>query len=100
MVYVPCRDGLTAVQVQPDGFSVVWQGPRFSAGSPVLSDDAVWTLDDTTASLYALDQHTGTLLFQESSGQVTNLPHFLSPSAAAGRIFHSSGNLVVAFGSS
>jgi outer membrane protein assembly factor BamB len=98
VVYVPCRDGLKAVQVRSAGFSVVWQGPQFSAGAPLVTDDAVWTLDDQTTSLYALDLRTGNVLFREAAGQATNPPHFLSPSAAAGRVFHSRGNVVVAFG--
>jgi outer membrane protein assembly factor BamB len=100
MVYIPCRDGLKAVQVQASGFSVVWQGPQFSAGAPLVTDDAVWTLNDETTSLYALDLRTGNVLYREPAGQATNPPHFLSPSAASGRIFHSRGNVVVAFGAS
>ncbi len=98
MIYVPCRDGVTAVKVQDAGFTVVWHGPPFRAGSPVLTDDAVWTMDDDTTSLYALDPRSGAVLFREAAGQATDPPHFLSPSAAEGRIFHSRGNVVVAFG--
>jgi outer membrane protein assembly factor BamB len=99
MVYIPCRDGLKGVQVQAARFAVVWQGPQFSAGAPLVTDDAVWTLNDDTTSLYALDLRTGNVLYREPAGQATNPPHFLSPSAAGGRIFHSRGNVIVAFAS-
>jgi outer membrane protein assembly factor BamB len=98
MVYVPCRDGLSTVQVSGSSFSVVWRGPQFNAGAPLVTNDAVWTLDDATTALYALDPQTGNVLFREPPPQATNPPHFLSPSAAGGRIFHSRGNVIVAFG--
>jgi outer membrane protein assembly factor BamB len=98
VAYVPCRDGLVAVQVEGIRFSVAWRGPRFSAGAPMLTDDAVWTIDDATTSLYALSRSDGSVLFREPAGQATNPPHFLAPSAADGRIFHSVGSAVVAFG--
>jgi outer membrane protein assembly factor BamB len=98
IVYVACRDGLVAVQAQEARFSVLWHGPQFSAGAPTITDDAVWTLDDGTTSLYALSPQDGMVLFREQAGQATNPPHFLTPSAAGGRIFHSRGNVIVAFG--
>jgi hypothetical protein len=97
MVYAACQDGLYAIQVQKDGFAVIWQGPKFSAGAPILTEDAVWTIDDGTASLYALSRQDGSVLFRAPAGQGTNPPHFLSPSAAGGRVFHSRGSTVVAY---
>jgi outer membrane protein assembly factor BamB len=97
VAYVACHDGLVAVQVQPTSFLVVWRGPQFSAGAPLITDDAVWTLDDATTSLYAMSRQDGSVLYREPAGQATNPPHFLAPSAAGGRIYHSVGNGVMAF---
>jgi outer membrane protein assembly factor BamB len=100
MVYVACRDGLYAVRVQAQAFNVVWRGPQFSAGAPLITDDAVWTLDDGTSSLYALNPQDGNVVFRAPAGQGSNPPHFLTPSAAGGRIFHSRGKTVAAYGAS
>jgi streptogramin lyase len=98
MVYVACRDGLYAVRVQGQAFSVVWRGPQFNAGAPLITDDAIWTLDDGSTSLYALNPQTGNVLFRAPAGQGSNPPHFLTPSAAHGRIFHSRGRTIAAYG--
>jgi polyvinyl alcohol dehydrogenase (cytochrome) len=98
MVYVACRDGLYAVRVQGQAFSVVWRGPQFNAGAPLITDDAIWTLDDGSTSLYALNPQTGSVLFRAPAGQGSNPPHFLTPSAAHGRIFHSRGRTIAAYG--
>ena len=98
MAYVACRDGLYAVRVQAQAFNVMWRGPQFSAGAPVITDDAVWTLDDGTSSLYAFNPQDGSVLFRAPAGQASNPPHFLSPAAAGGRIFQSRGRTIAAYG--
>jgi membrane-associated phospholipid phosphatase/outer membrane protein assembly factor BamB len=97
-VYHACRDGLYAVQVQDRAFSVLWHGPQFNAGAPTITEGSVWTVDDGTASLYALNQQNGSIVFRAPAGQSTNPPHFLTPSAARGRVFHSRGQVIVAYG--
>jgi outer membrane protein assembly factor BamB len=100
--YYPCRDGLAAVQVQADGqsFSVPWHGPRFTAGPPLITDSAVWTLDTGSATLYGLSRQDGSVLFTSPVSSGNKPPPFIGPSAAGGRIFHSLGMQIVAFGSS
>lgn len=100
IAYVACRDGLFAVNVQDRAFSVLWRGPQFNAGAPTVTDAAVWTVDDGAANLYALDRHTGSVLFRAAGGQPSNPPHFLSSSASSGRIFHARGRTIVAYGTS
>lgn len=111
--YIPCRDGLVAVQVQNSSFSVLWHGPQFNAGPTTITDDAIWTLDGNTTAMYALNPEDGSVLFQEPASQAPNIvqralqrvlrqspteiPHFLSPSAAGGRLFHSRGKTIVVF---
>jgi outer membrane protein assembly factor BamB len=98
MVYIACRDGLAAVRVQNRAFSVIWHGPQFNSGAPTVTENAIWTIDDGTTSLYALNPQTGDVLFRAPAGQPTSPPHFLTPAAAGGRIFHSRGRTIVAYG--
>src|SRR5436305_809666 len=52
VVFVPCTDGLVAVRTDPaPSFSVVWRGPRGSAGPPVIAGDAVWWLSTESGEL-------------------------------------------------
>src|SRR5205085_10914205 len=101
LIYMPCRDGLAAVQVDSSGqsFSVAWHGPRFNAGPPVVTDSAVWTIDTGSVVLYGLSRQDGSVLFQSPTAPVSNPPHFLTPAASGGRLFHSRGRSIVAFGS-
>jgi outer membrane protein assembly factor BamB len=100
LVYLSCRDGLVAVRVQPDGssFTVAWRGPTFNAGAPTITDGAIWTIDGSNARLYGLDAADGHSVFQAPGASSGNLPHFLAPSAAGGRIFQSRGRSIAAFG--
>jgi outer membrane protein assembly factor BamB len=98
VAYMPCRDGLAAIQVQPSSFSVAWHGPRFNAGAPVITDTAIWTLDDGSVTLYALNPQDGSTLWQAPTAPVSNPPHFLTPAAADGRLYYSRGTTIVAVG--
>ena len=64
IAYIGCRDGLIAVQINDRSFSLLWRGPQFNAGAPTLTDNAVWTVDDGSTSIYALDRTTGRVLFR------------------------------------
>jgi outer membrane protein assembly factor BamB len=100
VVYVACRDGLVAVRVSNQRFEVAWRGPAFNAGAPAITDAAIWTIDDGAARLYALDPATGQTVFQAPVGGSSGggLPHFLAPAVSGGRVFHSRGRTIVAFG--
>jgi outer membrane protein assembly factor BamB len=75
--YLPCRGGVKAVTVNAKGVTVLWQADPQSAGdSPVVGGGAVWSLDDGSGILYALDQRTGKQIAQV---QVGKSPHFASP---------------------
>lgn len=59
-VYVPCDDGVRAVQIDAAGaLHVLWQAAGSIAGSPVLGGGRVWTLDQNAGVLHALDPATG-----------------------------------------
>jgi outer membrane protein assembly factor BamB len=58
--YLPCHGGLTAVAVSAKGISVLWRAdPQDAADSPAIGGGAVWSVDDGSGTLYALDQKTG-----------------------------------------
>lgn len=95
-VYMPCRDGLAAVQIGSQSFNVAWHGPQFNAGSPTITDSAIWTMDDSTATLYALDPQDGSQIWKAPTQPVSNPPHFLTPAAAGGRLYYSRGTTIVA----
>ncbi len=92
-VYVPCTDGLVALQLTGPSFAVVWRGPAFFAGPPIVAGGAVWTIS-RGGTLYALDPGTGQARFQNALGGVNN---FASPAAASGSIFAPAGSHLAAF---
>jgi len=95
MVYVPCKDGLAAIRVDParPSFTVVWRGTQLYPDTPVLAYGDLWTVTSESGSyrlpwkdgrLWALDPATGAVKTEVALGGV---PHFASPSAAGGRVF-------------
>src|SRR5204862_345605 len=55
VVFVPCNDGLVAVQIQDDNhFSVIWRGVTGGSTSPVATDQAIWVASAAN-HLLALD---------------------------------------------
>ena len=81
-IYVPCSDGLVALRLSGNSFSVAWKAGT-SAGSPIVSGGAVWTIDQG-GKLHAYAPDSGTELASFDVGSVT---HFPSPGAGSGRLF-------------
>jgi outer membrane protein assembly factor BamB len=75
-------------------FIVRWTGPRFQAGPPIVADGIVLTIDINKGELYAFDQSTGKILFQEDLGDVV---HFSTPSSSHGQIFVAASNKIMSF---
>jgi hypothetical protein len=95
-VYVPCRDGTQAVQVDATGqIHPRWRAPVPAAGSPVVGGGAVWVVDYDSGVLYLLSQNNGTVKQQLSIGRA---PHFASPTLAGGRAYIGTMTGVVAVG--
>jgi outer membrane protein assembly factor BamB len=93
-VYVPCRDGTRAVDIDAAGRATVrWQATVRAAGSPVVGGGAVWIIDTSAGLLYALDPATGTVRTQAPIGAV---PHFASPTVAGDRAYVGTTSGVVA----
>jgi len=83
--YVPCQDGVRAVQVDDSGkIHVLWQAKTDAAGSPVVGGGAVWVVDYDAGDLYALDPATGAVRQRIAIGTA---PHFASPTLAKGRVY-------------
>jgi outer membrane protein assembly factor BamB len=92
-VYVPCSDGLVALRMNGNGFSVAWKARSSPVGAPIISGGAVWTIDQA-GTLYAYAPDSGRQLTNLPVGSVT---HFPSPGAGGGRLFAPADNQVVAF---
>ena len=95
-LYVACSDGLTALRLGTGPtFTVAWRGPRFWAEPPVVAGGLVWTVNRDAARLVGLDPNTGTVAYSLALG---SSPHFVTPTAAGGRVFVSAGASIVAVG--
>ncbi len=66
VVYLPCTDGVRAVQVDDAGkLHVLWHASDSITGSPVIGGGRIWVLDTSNGILHGLDPASG-----ESLGQV------------------------------
>lgn len=71
-VYLPCTDGVRAVQVDSAGkLHVQWHASDSIAGSPVIGGGRVWALDQQDGVLHALDPATGDTREQVSVGETS-----------------------------
>jgi outer membrane protein assembly factor BamB len=85
-VYVPCvGSGMRAVSTAGNRIRVLWRGPAFAWGSPVVGGGAVWVADWNAGVLFELGRFHGQVRHRIALGSA--LPHFASPSL--------SGNLVI-----
>jgi outer membrane protein assembly factor BamB len=92
VVFVPCTDGLYAMSVGPNGMNVLWRASHPALGSPIIAAGAIWAIEAASATLYALDPSTGSVLYS------TGLPsarHFNTPAATEGFVVAPAGRAVV-----
>ena len=69
VVYLPCTDGVRAVQVDDAGkLHVLWHASGSINGSPVVGGGRVWVLDYDAGVLHGLDPATGKSLGQAHVG--------------------------------
>ncbi len=93
-VYVPCSDGLRAVTVASSGrFRILWHSLSGANASPVVGGGAVWSVGTSSGVLYALAPRTGAVRATLDLGPV---PHFVSPTLWADRVFVGTDSGVVA----
>jgi len=71
VVYVPCTDGVRAVQIDDAGtMHVRWHADGAITGSPVVGGGRIWSVDPT-GTLHALDPKTGKSLQQVTIGETS-----------------------------
>jgi outer membrane protein assembly factor BamB len=92
-VFVPCTDGLYALSVGSGSIGVSWRAPHPALGSPITSAGAVWGIEASSATLYALDPADGKVLYSTGLGAAE---HFSTPAATDGFVVAPAGRAVVA----
>lgn len=115
VIYVPCSNGLFALNISESAspsFGSLWNNTSFDAGSPIVAGGAVWTIDQNSGMLYALDANDGTVVFKYLLGGVPltqgastltinyllgGVVHFESPSSAGGLVFAGGADSIYAF---
>lgn len=93
-VWVPCSDGLVALDLTESSISVAWRAPHPRLGSPIVAAGALWAIEPESGRLYALDLTSGAVLYDLSLGQAR---HFSTPAATEGFLVAPAGADVVAF---
>jgi PQQ-like domain len=66
VVYLPCSDGVRALHVGASSLRFTWHASP--AGSPVVGGGAVWSIDASSGTLYALNPSTGAVMRHLSVG--------------------------------
>ena len=95
-IFVPCADGLAALRLHHGAsFTVVWRGPSFDAGPPILAGEVVWCVDIGGGVLYGFDAASGRVISRVSIGPVS---HFTSPVVSGGELFVAATSRVLAYG--
>jgi outer membrane protein assembly factor BamB len=93
VVFVPCTDGLYAMSIGPNGMNLIWHASRPALGSPIVAAGAIWAIEPSSATLFALDQLTGAVLY---STVLPSARHFNTPAATEGFVVAPAGQAVVA----
>ena len=92
-IYEPCTNGLTAVRISGQSFSVAWRASGISTASPILSAGVIWAIDPGNSVLYAIDPASGAALYSHRLGSAE---HFSTPAATSGYVIAPAGTSVVA----
>ena len=95
VVYVPCPNGLTAVQVSanPPHLTQLWTDNDGASGAPIIADGLVWTIDGN--AVHGLDPANGDEVVSIPYGGYAN--HFPTPSVADGLLLLPGTDQVFAF---
>ncbi len=92
-VFVPCADGLHALSVSAASVSVAWSVAAPRLGSPIVAAGAVWAIEPSSGTLFALSIVDGHVLFKTSLGAAMR---FSTPAATEGFVVAPAGRNVVA----
>jgi polyvinyl alcohol dehydrogenase (cytochrome) len=83
-VFVPCTDGIRAVDIGNGSFQVRWHATTNATGPAVVGGGAVWSVGIQDGVLYALDPDTGATITSLTVGPVH---HFATPTLSGGEVF-------------
>jgi outer membrane protein assembly factor BamB len=84
-VFVPCADGVRAVQIDNAGhLKTLWRAASSTQGSPVVGGGRVYALDRAARMLRALDATSGRVREQVTVGAVSR---FATPAISGSRLF-------------
>ena len=92
-VYVPCQGG-GIQQIDLENDRTGWRAGAVNS-TPILVDGSLWALGYPSGTLEELDPRSGAVVQETSAGR--SVPHFASPSAAAGVLVVGTTSGVVAF---
>lgn len=92
-VLLPCSDGLVAVDVTGTSMSLAWRVGGVRTASPIVAAGAVWAVDVDSATLFALDLGSGSVLYRLPLG---SSQHFSTPAATNGYVVTPAGSAIVA----
>ena len=93
LVLVPCTDGLVAVRVAGQRFSVAWRASGLNAGPPIVAGGAAWSIDRDTGRLTGYDLASGRQVASAGLGGAISFP---TPAASGGLLVAPAGRTVVA----
>ena len=93
-IFVPCTDGLFAVDVNATNFTVPWQTASFDSGSPIVTGNVVWAVEIGNAALLGFNVTTGGLVYSFS---LAGADHFISPAVGNGTLFVGGGDQLYGF---
>lgn len=92
-VFVPCSDGLYALSASATSIAIVWHVNHPVLGSPIVAAGAVWAIEPSSATMFALDPSSGVVLYSTGLGSAQ---HFSTPAATEGFVVAPAGDSVVA----
>ena len=85
VVYVPCTDGLRAVEITQTGtMKLLWHADPSITGSPVFAGSQIYALNPGAGTLAVLDATTGKT---RQLTQVGKANRFATPAISGGRIY-------------
>jgi hypothetical protein len=91
-VYEPCTNGLTAVRITGQSFSVAWRASGVSTASPIVAAGVIWAIDPGNSLLYAINPASGSAVYSYRLGAAE---HFSTPAATTGYLVAPAGSRVV-----
>ena len=95
-IYVECSEGIVAIDVNGNRFSVAWRSQQLSTGPPIITGTTVWALDLDDGTLRAFAASNGQPLGTQPVGTPAR---FATPSASQGRVYVAADRRLIAFGS-